>query len=144
MDEQAKLAILRDWVKAKKLRQNVMAETLSVTPTTISNLLSGKTTFTKPAAEKWAKTYGLNPSFLLYGEGEVEIEDFVIRDYIKRHNAHEVALAGIKAILELNKSGDSGWEFIAADHGIGLIGISTLADFRRRFETWYTAGCPYV
>lgn len=148
MDKKAKLTILRDWVKAKKLRQNVMAETLGVNPVTVNNLLNGKTSFTKPAAEKWAKTYGLNADFLLTGKGKLESEEKtmeeIVADYMKSHNALEVALACIRTMLKMSGSDDIGWQFISADAGIGLVGISPLADFRRRFEAWHTAGCPYV
>lgn len=68
----------------------------------------------------------------------------IVRDYMKSHNAHKVALACIRAMLEMSGSGDIGWQFLAADAGIGLVGISPLADFRKRFEAWYTADCPYV
>lgn len=126
----------------------MMAETLGVTPTTISNLLSGKTAFTKPAAAKWAKAYDLNADFLLTGEGKLEIKEKtmeeIVADYMKSHNALKVALACIRTMLEMSGSSDIGWRFISADAGIGLVGISPLADFRKRFEAWYTAGCPYV
>lgn len=148
MDEQAKLVSLRAWFKSKKMRQNQIAKTLGVTPATVSNLLTGRSTFGKLAAERWSQAFGLNAVFLLTGEGKIEINEKtmeeIVRDYMKSHNAHKVALACIRAMLEMSGSGDIGWQFIAADAGIGLVGISPLADFRKRFEAWYTAGCPYV
>ena len=148
MDEQAKLASLRAWFKSKKMRQTAIAKTLGVTPATVSNLLTGRSTFGKLAAERWSQAFGLNAVFLLTGEGKLEINEKTmeetVSDYMKRHNAHEVTLACIRAMLEMSGSSDIGWQFIAADAGIGLVGISPLADFRKRFEAWYTAGCPYV
>lgn len=148
MDEQAKLTSLRAWFKSKKMRQNEIAKTLGVTPATVSNLLTGRSTFGKLAAERWSQAFGLNAVFLLTGEGKLEINEKtmeeIVADYMKKHNAHNVALACIRAMLEMSGSGDIGWQFIAADAGIGLVGISPQADFRKRFEAWYTAGCPYV
>lgn len=148
MDEKAKLVSLRAWFKLKKMSQNEIAKTLGVTPATVSNLLTGRSTFGKLAAEKWSQAFGLNTVFLLTGEGKLEINEKtmeeIVADFMKRNNAHKVALACIRAMLEMSGCGDIGWQFIAADAGIGLVGISPLADFRRRFESWYTAGCPYV
>lgn len=148
MDEQAKLTSLRAWIKSNKMRQNAMAKALGVTPTTVNNLLTGRTAFGKLTAEKWSQVFGLNADFLLTGKGELKIKEKTmeetVSDYMKRHNAHEVALACIRSMLKMSGSDDIGWQFISADAGIGLVGISPLADFRKRFESWYTAGCPYV
>lgn len=148
MDEQAKLTSLRAWIKSNKMRQNAMAKALGVTPTTVNNLLAGRTTFGKLTAEKWSQAFGLNADFLLTGKGELKIREKTIEetvaDYMRRHNAHEVALACIRVMLKMSGSGDIGWQFLAAEAGIGLVGISPLSDFRKRFEAWYTAGCPYV
>ena len=82
MDEQAKLASLRAWIKSNKMRQNSMAKALGVTPTTVNNLLAGRTTFGKLTAEKWSQAFGLNADFLLTGEGELKIKEKTMEEIV--------------------------------------------------------------
>lgn len=64
---------LAGFFKAQGITQEVIAAQLGVTQQYISGLLSGKKPFGKKQAQRFAELWGISPSWLLTGEGEMMI-----------------------------------------------------------------------
>ena len=62
---------LAGFFKAQGVTQEAIAAQLGVTQQYISGLLSGKKPFGKKQAQRFAELWGISPSWLLTGEGEM-------------------------------------------------------------------------
>ncbi len=62
---------LTDYFKAHGITQDAIAERLGVSQQYVSKLLSGKAEFGKRQAQKFGKLFGIQPSWLLTGEGDM-------------------------------------------------------------------------
>lgn len=64
---------LKEFFKAKGKSQNDLAKDLGVSTSYINALLNGRKTFGKRQAMIFAEKYGLSPSWLLTGTGEMVV-----------------------------------------------------------------------
>lgn len=64
---------LTDYFKARGITQDAIAERLGVSQQYVSKLLSGKAEFGKRQAQKFGELFGIQPSWLLTGEGDMLI-----------------------------------------------------------------------
>lgn len=62
---------LAEYFKSKGVTQSAIAEELGVSKAYVNSLMNGKKAFGKAQAAKWGDLYGLSPSWLLTGEGEM-------------------------------------------------------------------------
>ena len=62
---------LTDYFKARGITQDAIAERLGVSQQYVSKLLSGKAEFGKKQAQRFGELFGIQPSWLLTGEGEM-------------------------------------------------------------------------
>jgi|GEM_PF-6310885 len=62
---------LTDYFKAHGITQDAIAERLGVSQQYVSKLLSGKAEFGKRQAHKFGELFGIQPSWLLTGEGDM-------------------------------------------------------------------------
>lgn len=62
---------LTDYFKARGITQDAIAERLGVSQQYVSKLLSGKAEFGKRQAQKFGELFGIQPSWLLTGEGDM-------------------------------------------------------------------------
>ena len=62
---------LSSFFKAQGITQEVIASQLGVSQQYVSGLLSGKKPFGKKQAQRFAELWGISPSWLLTGEGEM-------------------------------------------------------------------------
>lgn len=62
---------LAEYFKSKGVTQSAIAENLGVSKAYVNSLMTGKKAFGKAQAAKWGDLYGLSPSWLLTGEGEM-------------------------------------------------------------------------
>lgn len=62
---------LNNFFKANKIRQEQIATRLGCSQAYVSSFLSGKRKFSRKTAEKWGEVFGLNPTWLLTGSGEM-------------------------------------------------------------------------
>ncbi|MCM1022402.1 MAG: helix-turn-helix domain-containing protein [Muribaculaceae bacterium] len=65
---------LKKFFADKGLSQTKIAEMVGTSQQTISGLLSNRN-FGKRTAQKWSETFGLNPAWLITGEGEMLLAD---------------------------------------------------------------------
>lgn len=66
-----KISALAEYFKSKGVTQSAIAEELGVSKAYVNSLMNGKKAFGKAQAAKWGDLYGLSPSWLLTGEGEM-------------------------------------------------------------------------
>lgn len=59
------------YFKGQNITQDVIAKQLGVTQQYVSGLLTGRNKFGKKQANRFSQLYGINPVFLLTGEGEM-------------------------------------------------------------------------
>lgn len=64
---------LTDFFKARGITQDTIAAQLGVTQQYISGLLSGKKAFGKKQAQRFGELWGISPSWLLTGEGDMMV-----------------------------------------------------------------------
>lgn len=62
---------LTDYFKARGITQDAIADRLGVSQQYVSKLLSGKAEFGKKQAQRFGELFGIQPSWLLTGEGEM-------------------------------------------------------------------------
>lgn len=62
---------LSDFFKSQGITQEAIAEKLGVTQQYVSKLLSGKTAFGKKQAQRFYELWGIQPSWLLTGNGDM-------------------------------------------------------------------------
>ena len=62
---------LAEYFKSKGVTQSAIAENLGVSKAYVNSLMTGKKAFGKAQAAKWGDLYGISPSWLLTGEGEM-------------------------------------------------------------------------
>lgn len=62
---------LRDYFRSLKLTQREIAERTHITQAQVSRLLAGRDKFGGDLAARFASTFGINPMYLLTGEGEM-------------------------------------------------------------------------
>lgn len=62
---------LKDFFKKRGMTQEQIAASLGVTQGYVTQLLNQKAAFGKANAKKWGEKFGLNPVWLLTGEGEM-------------------------------------------------------------------------
>lgn len=62
---------LKDFFKKKGMTQEQVAQILGVTQGYVTQLLNQKAAFGKANAKKWGEMFGLNPVWLLTGEGNM-------------------------------------------------------------------------
>lgn len=75
MNELDKMRIaLKKFFADKNLSQTKIAEIVGTSQQTISGLLSNRN-FGKRTAQKWSEAFGLNPAWLITGEGEMMLAD---------------------------------------------------------------------
>lgn len=75
MNELDKMRIaLKKFFADKNLSQTKIAEIVGTSQQTISGLLSNRN-FGKRTAQKWSEAFGLNPAWLITGEGEMLLAD---------------------------------------------------------------------
>lgn len=60
---------LTEFFKAQGITQDAIAERLGVSQQYVSKLLSGKTAFGKKQAQRFGELFGIQPTWLLTGEG---------------------------------------------------------------------------
>ena len=60
--------------KLQGLTQAKAAAQLGIEPKAVANQISGKRAFGKKAAKLYAKTFGYNEAYLLYGEGGLKVK----------------------------------------------------------------------
>lgn len=65
------LEILRKYLIDRGLTQSAMADALGVSQAYIAQLLTGKKGFGRKTAEKFYNLFGINPSWLLTGDGQM-------------------------------------------------------------------------
>lgn len=66
-----KISALAEYFKSKGVTQSAIAEKLGVSKAYVNSLMNGKKAFGKAQAAKWGDLYGLSPSWLLTGEGDM-------------------------------------------------------------------------
>lgn len=66
-----KIEQLREFFKSNGITQEKAAEKLGVTVGAVNVLLKGRRNFGKKSANDWAAAFGLNPHWLIYGDGEM-------------------------------------------------------------------------
>lgn len=66
-----KFSALAEYFKSKGVTQSAIAEKLGVSKAYVNSLMNGKKAFGKAQAAKWGDLYGLSPSWLLTGEGDM-------------------------------------------------------------------------
>jgi transcriptional regulator with XRE-family HTH domain len=74
---------LKAFFKRQNMTQKQLKEILGVSQAAISAQLNGKP-FGKKQAQKWGKAFGLNPNWLITGEGKMLADsatDYTIKDY---------------------------------------------------------------
>lgn len=80
---------LAEYFKSQGITQSEVAKRLGVSQPCIGQLFSGKNSFGKNNARKWANEFGFNASFLITGEGalfpvdEISIMNGVASDITK-------------------------------------------------------------
>lgn len=75
MNELDKMRIaLKKFFADKGLSQSKVAELVGTSQQTVSGLLSNRN-FGKRTAQKWCEVFGLNPAWLITGEGEMLLAD---------------------------------------------------------------------
>ncbi len=65
---------LTKFFKDRGITQDEIAQQLDVSQSYVSALLTGKKAFGKGQAEKFSKLYGLSPSWLLTGDGDMLLD----------------------------------------------------------------------
>lgn len=65
---------LQEYFRLNKVSQDDIAKLLGVSQAYVSGLLTGKKAFGKKQAQKFAELFGLSPSWLLTGEGEMLVK----------------------------------------------------------------------
>ena len=68
-----KIERLRKFFDDKGITQEQIASQLGVDKSHVNKLMTGKKQFGKQTARKWSDLYGLSYSWLLTGEGEMEV-----------------------------------------------------------------------
>lgn len=69
------LKILRDYFRSLKLTQQEIAERTNITQAQVSRLLSGRYKFGGDLAVRFASAFGINPMFLLAGDGDLLLSE---------------------------------------------------------------------
>lgn len=69
------LKILRDYFRSLKLTQQEIAERTNITQAQVSRLLSGRDKFGGDLAVRFASAFGINPMFLLAGDGDLLLSE---------------------------------------------------------------------
>ena len=62
---------LKNHFKGLGMTQNDIADALGISVVMVNNLLNGKRNFGKQSALKWSEAFGLNPLWLITGEGNM-------------------------------------------------------------------------
>lgn len=66
-----KISSLAEYFRKRGITQTMIAETMGVSKAYVNAILNGKKEFGKGQAKKWGDLYGLSPSWLLTGEGDM-------------------------------------------------------------------------
>lgn len=74
MDGKSINEAVRALLARRRLSMRGIAQILGVTPSSVSNQLNSDKPFGRLMAERWSELLGLNPDFLMYGEGEIELK----------------------------------------------------------------------
>jgi transcriptional regulator with XRE-family HTH domain len=106
--KQAMANRLEAFRKAKKLKQNVLAQTLGVTTGFMSNVLSGRSDMTKSFLQALAKSFQeLNIDWLMHGRGSMLVtdQDSPMGVVQEPAQAYERAAPGVFALADALLSG---------------------------------------
>lgn len=96
---------LQEYFRSNKVSQDDIAKLLGVSQAYVSALLSGKKAFGKKQAQKFAELFGLSPSWLLTGEGEMLRKSFGVEceDDEREKEKGSVVAQRLKAFLDFKK-----------------------------------------
>lgn len=117
-------AAMRDYFDSRGMKFKDVAEILGISPTTISNILSGHDSLGKKRSKMFADAFGFDISFLITGKGELFPRKPAINQSIVGENNTQVAevggncpsmadlLAKVASLERINKAKDSEITFL--------------------------------
>ena len=120
-------AAMRDYFDSRGMKFKDVAEILGISPTTISNILSGHDSLGKKRSKMFADAFGFDISFLITGKGELFPQRPAIKQTIVGENNTQVAevggnggdcpsmadlLAKVASLERINKAKDSEITFL--------------------------------